>query len=65
VASSCSVMICLSWVCHSNWQGQITAVATDTVELDAMEPDAIEPDAMEPDDGPEVYCRMKLVLATP
>jgi hypothetical protein len=54
VASSCSALICLSWICHSDWQEQIATVSADVVEPDAMELDAVEPDALEPDVGPEV-----------
>jgi hypothetical protein len=61
VAYSCSALICFSWLCHSDWQEQITVdakerdtVGLDARELDAMEPDTGEPDAMEPDAGPEV-----------
>jgi len=35
VASSCSALICLSWICHFDWQEQIAAVATNAVEPDA------------------------------
>jgi hypothetical protein len=35
-ASSCSVLICLSWVCHSDWQEQIAVVAADAMEPDAL-----------------------------
>jgi hypothetical protein len=35
VASSYSALICLTWICHSDWQEQITAVAADAVEPDA------------------------------
>jgi hypothetical protein len=35
VASSCSALICLSWICHFDWQEQIAAVATIAVEPDA------------------------------
>jgi hypothetical protein len=41
VASSCSALICLSWVCHFDWQEQIADVAADAVEPDVMEPDAL------------------------
>jgi hypothetical protein len=45
VAFSCCALICLSWICHSNWQEQIAHFATDVVEPDGMKPDAVEPDA--------------------
>jgi hypothetical protein len=35
-ASSCSALICSSWVCHSDWKEQIATVATDAKELDAL-----------------------------
>jgi hypothetical protein len=34
-ASSCGALICLSSVCHSDWQEQIPAIAADVVEPDA------------------------------
>ncbi|XP_062167007.1 hydroxycinnamoyl-CoA:piscidic acid hydroxycinnamoyltransferase-like [Alnus glutinosa] len=45
VAYSCSALICLSWICHSDWQEQIA---------DAVESNTREPDGVEPDVGPEV-----------
>jgi hypothetical protein len=54
VASSCTALICFSWICHSNCHEQIVVVVTDAVEPDIMEPDTVEPDAMDPDAGPEV-----------
>jgi hypothetical protein len=44
----------LSWVCHSDWQEQIDAIAADVeepnaMELDAMDTYAVEPDAMDSD----------------
>jgi len=39
VASSCSTLICLSWICHNDWQEQIAVVAVDAMEPDTMEPD--------------------------
>jgi hypothetical protein len=41
---SCSVLICLSWLYHSDWQEQIVVVAADVVEPDAMEPNIVEPE---------------------
>jgi hypothetical protein len=54
VAFSCSVLICLSWVCYFDWQEQIVAMAADDEEPDAVEHDAMHLDAMDPDAGPEV-----------
>jgi len=59
-------LICYSWVCHSDWQEQISAEAADAeeptavglgaLELDAMELDTGVPDVVEPYAGPEVLC---------
>jgi hypothetical protein len=64
-------LICWPWVCHSDWQEQIStkvadagehgAVGPDALELDAMELDIGEPDALEPYVGQEVLCQNLLV----
>jgi hypothetical protein len=54
MAFTYSALICLSWVCHSDWQEQITDVAIDAGEPDVVEPNTVEPNAMEPDDLLEV-----------
>jgi hypothetical protein len=51
VAYSCNALICFSWVCHSDWQEQITANAADEEEPDVVGPNTGEPDAMESDVG--------------
>jgi len=33
-------LIYLAWICNSDWQEQIAAVAANAVEPDAMEPNA-------------------------
>jgi hypothetical protein len=68
--------ICLTWICHYDWQEQISAEvayaeAPGALELDAMgldkKSDPMESrkdsDAMESDVGPEVLCHNLLVWA--
>jgi len=56
-----------SWICHYDWEAQITAEAADaempgTVVHEAMEHDK-EPDTMEFDAGPKVLCHYLLAWA--